>query len=151
MSRASHHPEAGFTLTELLVVVGLLTILTGLLVAIMYQLWRVPQWGSAQMTVDNDLRTIGLWLLRDGNQSNDFIAGGSCGTFHTGHGPTYIYALNGTTLERTDQDGNKVIVARHVQGISCMDAGTQVQVTVQVARGPVAASQTFTVTMRAQR
>lgn len=142
--------RAGFTLVELLVVLGLIAVVTGLLVTIFYQFWRVPRWGNAQMAVDSDLRDAGLWLVRDGNQSRAFIPGGSCGTFQTGHGETYTYTLNGTVLQRTDSSGGTVAVARHVQAVSCATDGERVFVTMQVAAGPVSATVTYTVTMRVE-
>jgi len=148
MRRAVGNPQAGFTMVELLVVLGLVAVLTGILVTVMYQFWRIPRWGNAQMTVDSDLRNLGLWLIHDGNESEAFVPGGACGTFQTAHGATYTYSLSGTMLQRTDQAGTRVTVARHVQSLSCAAVGDQVRVAVQVAEGPVSASATFTVTMR---
>ena len=142
--------RAGFTLVELLVVLGLIAVVTGLLVTIFYQFWRVPRWGNAQMTADSDLRNVGLWLVRDGNQSRAFIPGGTCGSFQTGHGEVYTYSLSGESLQRTDSSGGTVTVARHVRAISCTTDGERVFVTVQVAVGPVSTSATYTVTMRVE-
>lgn len=142
--------QRGFTLVELLVVLGLVAVLTGILVTIMYQFWRIPQWGNAQLAVDSDLRNLGLWLVRDGNESRTFTPGGTCGTFQTGHGASYTYELVGSTLQRTDGEGKSVAVARHVLGVSCSALGDRVVVTVQLGEGPVTVSETFTVTMRVE-
>ncbi len=150
MRRARKGEPLGFTLVELLVVLGLIAVLTGLLVTIFYQFWRVPRWGNAQMTVDSDLQRASLWLIRDGNQSRAFVPSGSCGVFQTGHGEVYTYTLAGTTLQRTDTAGNTVAVARHVQTISCTTDGERVFVTLEVSAGSISSRVTYTVTMRVE-
>ena len=142
--------RTGFTLVELLVVLGLIAVLTGILVTIFYQFWRIPRWGNAQMTVDSDLRNAAMWLIRDGNQSRAFVPAGACGTFQTGHGDRYTYTLSGESLQRIDSSGGTVTVARHVQAISCTTDGEQVFVTLQVAVAPVSARETYTMTMRVE-
>jgi prepilin-type N-terminal cleavage/methylation domain-containing protein len=139
----------GFTLVEVLVVLALLSLVTGLLVTMLYQFWHIPHQGSAQLAIDHDLRNAGAWLMRDGNQSNAFTPGGTCGTFDTGRGVTYTYALNGTGLQRTDSNTGQVNeVAHYVTGLTCTTINKLAVVTIDVAKAPVSASTTFTVTMR---
>ncbi len=137
--------QHGFTLIELLVVLAILSILTGLLVTVIYQFLTIPRWGNAQLAVDHDLRNAGLWLMRDGNQSRSFDTV-TC-TFDTGRGPTYAYVLSGTELQRTS-GGQTLVVAHHVSGLACSTAGSRAIVQLDVTKGDVSASQTFTVTMR---
>jgi prepilin-type N-terminal cleavage/methylation domain-containing protein len=160
-SRASSHAshaalqESGFTLLELLVVVGIIAIVTGLLVTIIYQLFRIPRQGSDQLAVDSDLRNAGLWLVQDGNQSVSFTPAGTCGIFvaptSTGSSRSITYTLSGNVLSRQDSGTGKTTgVARHVSSVQCPAAvmTDTVALRLSVARGNVSASQTFTVTLR---
>ena len=142
-----HDPQRGFTLIELLVVVAILSLLTGLLVTIIYQFLTIPRWGNNQLAVDHDLRNAGLWLMRDGNESTAFAPGGTCGVFQTGHGATYTYALSGTEVQRTS-GGQTLVVAHYASGLACSTTGNQAVVELDVTKGDVSASQTYTVTMR---
>lgn len=147
--------ECGFTLLELLVVIGILAIVTGLLVTIVYQLFRIPRQGSDQLAVDSDLRNAGLWLVQDGNQSVSFTPAGTCGIFvaptSTGSSRSITYTLSGNMLSRQDSGtGKTTSVARHVSSVQCPATVTTdtVAVGLSVARGGVSASQVLTVTLR---
>jgi len=136
--------ERGFTLIELLVVLAIASLVTGLLVGIVYQFWTIPRWGNAQLALDQDIRNAGLWVMRDGNESASFTPG-SC-TFDANR---VMYALNGTNLERTDYGAGQITaVAHYVTGLNCALAGSQAVVTLNLAKGSVSASSTITVTMR---
>jgi prepilin-type N-terminal cleavage/methylation domain-containing protein len=142
------NPQHGFTLIELLVVIAILSVVSGLLVAIVYQFLIIPRWGNAQLAIDHDLGNAGLWLMRDGNESQTFITT-TC-TFDTGRGTTYHYALVAAGLERTDSStGQTVEVAHYVSGLTCTTTGAWAVVALDVAKSDVSASQTFTITMRA--
>lgn len=144
--------QRGFTLVELLLVIAILSLLSGLLVAIIYQLLTIPRWGNAQLAVDQDLRNAGLWLMRDGNESREFRGTpGTCTpfTFDTGRGVEYSYSHNGDLLSRT-VGGQTIGVARHVASVVC-PSGTswgQVAITLVLTEGDVSVSQTLTITMR---
>ena len=149
----------GFTLIELLVVIAIIAIVTGTLVAIIYQFVKVPRWGNAQLAVDHDLRNVGMWLMRDGNQSTTFTPGGTCGVFaaptYTGSTRTitYTYSAAANTLNRQDSGtGRTTAVARNLTSVQCpagVVTGT-VAFSVTAASGDVSASQAYTVTMRVQ-
>lgn len=132
----------GFTLIELLVILAIASLVTGLLVAILYQFWTIPRWGNAQLALDHDIRNAGLWLMQDGNESASFTPG-TC-TFDTNR---VVYALNGTDLERTES-GQTTAVARYVSGLNCALSGSQAVVTLNLAKDTVSTSTTITVTMR---
>ena len=146
--------QIGYTLVELLVVIGLLTIVTGVLVAIIYQFYTVTRWGNAQLAVDADLRNAGLWLMRDGSQSQTFTSTpGTCTplAFNTGpqRGVVYIYSLSGSTLSRQDSStGHTLGVARRVTGVQCWQTGRSVVIVLTSASGNVSNSATFTVALR---
>ena len=149
-------PRSGFTLVELLAAIGILALVTGLLVAIVYQLLLIPRWGSNQLTVDSDLRNAGLWLRRDGNESLEFTGTAlTCApfTFDTGseRGVTYTYTRSGTTLTRQASDtGQSTDVARHVSEVQCPAGTTTGSVVVDLTSsiGDVSGIQAFTVAMR---
>jgi prepilin-type N-terminal cleavage/methylation domain-containing protein len=159
MKRAAPSPQSpvpntqhGFTLVELLVALAILSVITGLLVGIVYQLLTIPRWGKAQLAVDQDFRNAGLWLMRDGNESQQFTGTpGTCTpfTFDTGRGVQYTYTHSGDTLSRAA--GAQVVgVARHVTSVVC-PPGTStgiVAITLVSTKGDVSASQIYTITMR---
>jgi len=144
--------QHGYTLTELLVVIALLAIVTGVASLAIYQFYTVTSWGNAQMAVDADLRNAGLWLMHDGNESRSFTAAGTCGTFDTGRSRTYTYALNGNQLNRTDsQTGQTIVVAHRVNSVQCPAGpvtGGALAVTITSSSGKVSGTATFTVTLR---
>ncbi|MGD2205184.1 MAG: type II secretion system protein [Anaerolineae bacterium] len=138
---------------ELLVVLAIISIVTGLLVTIVYQFLSIPRWGNAQLAVDHDLRNAGLWLMRDGSESREFTGTpGTCTPFRfdTGRpGVVYTYTRTVDTLNR--QDGSQTIgVARRVDSVAC-PSGTvtgTIAITLISIEGDLSASQTYTVTMR---
>ena len=143
----------GFTLVELLAVIAILSIVFGVLAAILLQFMDVTRVGNGQMAVDGDLRNAGLWLTRDGSESQAFTGVAGCDTFifDTGpdHGAVYTYTLTSGTLWRDDGTATRG-VARHVSDVVC-PSGTvtgTVAITVHSSSAGVSASQTYTVTLR---
>lgn len=154
MNHAIRHTQHGYTLTELLVVIALLALVTGVLSVTIYQFYRVTSWGNAQLAVDADLRNAGLWLMRDGNESKSFTPGGTCGAFYTGPARnityTYSYSAADKTLYRHDSTtGQTIGVARRITAAPlCTVQGRSVLVTLTASSGDVSTSVTFTVTLR---
>lgn len=141
--------SAGFTLVELLVVLGILSLVTGTLVLILYQVTAIPRWGNAQLGVNADQRLVGLWLIRDGNESRSFTPSGACGFFETETGRTYTYAHAGTQLTRTDSaSGQPQVLARRVAGATCAVNGRLVTVELDLGEGEVATRATWTLALR---
>ena len=145
--------DAGYTLIELVVATAIIAVVTSVLGMILYQMLALPRQGNDQLAVDSDLRNAGLWLMRDGSESQRFTGSAPCTSFvfDTGpvHGAVYTYTLNGETLRR--DDGTRTIgVARHVAGLDC-PSGTvteMVAIALTAASDSVSASQTYTVALR---
>ena len=149
--RTDNPSQAGFTLIELLVVLGILALITSTLLLILNQVFDIPRWGNAQLAVDNDLRNVALWFVRDANESQNFVGTfGSCTPFtFTTSSQQYEYTLNGDTLER-NAGGTINRIAHHLSGISC-PGGTvtgTVTLTLQSTVKEVSGSTTYTLTMR---
>lgn len=140
----------------MLVAIGITAIVTGILATITYQILRVPRWGHAQLAVDSDLRNVGLWLVRDGSESQEFTGTlGDCTpfTFDTGleRGVVYTYTLSGNVLSRQDsRTGRTIGVARHVSSMLCPSGTTSgiVAITIVSSYDDVSATQTFAVATR---
>ncbi len=161
---AARSTQHGYTLPELLVVIALLALVTGVLSLALYQFYTVTSWGNAQLAVDADLRNAGLWLMRDGNQAWDFSAGAGpiYGTFaitttdNTPATATYRYDAGATTLWRDYQTAagtTSTIVARRIRqesDVSFTDYGRTVRVQVISTSGNVSGSAIFTVTLRVE-
>lgn len=149
-------PPSGFTLVELLVAIGIIALVTGLSVSIVYQLLVIPRWGSDQLAVDGDLRNVGLWLTRDGNESLRFTGTAATCTpfiFDTGseRGVTYTYTRSDRMLIRQASDtGQTTTVARRLSEVQC-PAGTRtgsVAIDFTSSSGDVSGIQAFTIAMR---
>lgn len=147
-------PQRGFTLVELIVVLGTVSLVTGVTVMIIYQLLIVPAQGNARLAIDADLRTANLWLMRDGNESQTFTPGGTCGVFYTGAARnssyTYSYVAATRTLNRTDSStGSTLGVARHLAAApTCTVQGQIVVVEFTSSSGAVSSTATITVALR---
>ena len=150
---AARSAQRGFTLVELLASIAIISIVTGMLVLIMYQFLVIPRRGNAQLAVDSDLRNAGLWLVQDGSQGVSFTGSGTCGVFAVptaaGATRTITYTLNANTLSR--QEGSQIIgVARHVNGVQCPSGSVTgtIAFSLTASSASVSNSAVFTVTLR---
>ena len=144
--------QRGFTLLELIVVLGTLSLVTGVTLMAIYQLLNVPALGNARLAIDADFRTANLWLMRDGNESQSFTqTGGTC-VFYTGaaRNISYTYSYLAGTLNRTDSRGQTISVAHHVASLNCesVPQGQLVTVTLTSSSGNVSRSTTIIVALR---
>jgi Tfp pilus assembly major pilin PilA len=144
--------QQGFTLLELIVVLGSLSLVTGIALMAIYQLLIVPANGNARLAVDADFRTANSWLMHDGNESQTFTPGGTCGVFYTGatRNISYTYSYLAGTLNRTDSSsGNTIAVAHHLKSAPmCVPSGQLVTVMFTSSSGSVSSSTTITVALR---
>jgi prepilin-type N-terminal cleavage/methylation domain-containing protein len=146
--------QQGFTLLELLVVLGALSLVTGVTLMAIYQLLNVPAQGNARLAIDADFRTANLWLMRDGNESQSFTPGGTCGVFYTGaaRNISYTYSYLAGTLNRTDsRTGSTIGVAHHVASppnCESMPQGQLVTVTFTSSSGNVSSNAIIIVALR---
>ncbi len=144
--------QRGFTLLELIVVLGSLSLVTGVTLMAIYQLLIVPANGNARLAIDADFRTANLWLMHDGNESQSFTPGGTCGVFYTGatRNISYTYSYVAGTLNRTASSGGSTIaVAHHLKSAPiCVPSGQLVTVMFTSSSGSVSSSTTITVALR---
>ena len=144
--------QRGFTLLELVVVLGALSLVTGVTLLAIYQLLIVPVNGNARLAVDADFRTANLWLMHDGNESQTFTPGGTCGVFYTGatRNISYTYSYSAGALSRTESgSGNTLAVAHHLKSAPvCVPLGQLVTVQFTSSSGSVSSSTTITVALR---
>ncbi|MBI5567853.1 MAG: hypothetical protein HY870_23350 [Chloroflexi bacterium] len=138
----------------MIIVLGLVSVVTGVTLLILYQLLIIPAQGNARLAIDADFRTANLWLMHDGNESQSFTPGGTCGVFYTGAARdvsyTYSYAAASRTLNRADSStGQTIAVAHHLAAApSCTVTGQTVVVILTASSGSVSDSTTITVALR---
>ena len=144
--------QQGFTLLELIVVLGTLSLVTGVTLMAIYQLLIVPVNGNARLAVDADFRTANLWLMHDGNESQSFTAPGGTCVFYTGatRNISYTYSYSAGALNRTDSSSGKTIaVAHHLKSPPiCTPSGQLVTFTFTSSSGNVSSSATVIVALR---
>jgi prepilin-type N-terminal cleavage/methylation domain-containing protein len=92
--------EKGFTLIELLVTVAITGVIIGGLSTLLYQIFAVPEFGSAKMTAIHELGNTADWFHRDGQMASS-ASGGSDLTLTLPDSSIITYSLTGTELKRT--------------------------------------------------
>ena len=113
--------ERGMTLVEILVVLAITVMITGILVTVIYQIYQITGWGNNELRVQHDLQNAATWLNRDVVSASSAEISGSQLIL------IVPYSITGTTiLTRTityseadgtlirDSGGSTLIVARHV-------------------------------------
>jgi prepilin-type N-terminal cleavage/methylation domain-containing protein len=114
--------DNGFTLVELLVVIGIIAVLIGMLLPALSKVQQQGKWIKCQ----SNLRTVGQYLLMYGNQNRGTIypRGWGAGTFPPDNcWPKYVFGVwnPAVMLCPTDADPKSPLV---IQGNSVVDEGS---------------------------
>jgi len=154
--------EKGITLTELLVALAIIGLITGTLVTAIYLIYHVTGWGSNELRVQHDLQNTATWLNRDvisASRAEVTRAEGSAQMVLTipycitdTITITYTYSAADRTLTR-DSGDSLLIIARHVDSdpfppTGVITAPNVITVTLSSKKGDVAGSGTLALKMR---
>ena len=114
--------EGGMTLVEILVVLAITGLITGILVTVIYQIYQITGWGNNELVVQHDLQNAATWLNRDVISASEAEVIGSrmvltiptsiIDTINI----TYTYSEAEGTLSR-DSGASSLIIARHVDSV----------------------------------
>ena len=151
--------ERGITLTELLVVLAITAMITGILVTVIYQIFNITDWGNNELRVQHDLQNAATWLNRDVVSASEAEVTGSqmvltvpyslsAGTILT---HTVTYSVADGTLRRRKSGGAELIVARHVDSVDFSATGTVtsvITITITSRASDVTQSATLQLDMR---
>ena len=132
--------SAGFTLAEILVAVGILTLLTGLTGDAIFQTFSLQRTWRDDVSATRDLRHAGSWFAGDAlnAETTDLVDGsppvdhvslswtGSDGAYHTA-----TYNLSGGVLSR-EFDGNVSDTARGAVSVGFSLSGSVLTLTLAV-------------------
>ncbi len=158
--------EKGMTLTELLVVLAITAMITGILVTVIYQIYQITGWGNDELVVQHDLQNAATWLNRDVMKArsaevsdsqmtltipNYDLAGDSI--IFSASVITYTFSITDSTLTR-DSGASMLIVARHIVSNPFPSAGTFssiITVTITLQAGDVTESAILHLGMRSSR
>jgi len=151
--------ERGITLVELLVVLAITAMITGILVTVIYQIYQITARGNDELVVQHDLQNAATWLNRDVLTASEADVSGSRMTLTIPYSITdttiltrtitYTYSETVGTLTR-----NSVTIARYVYtdpfpSVGIIEAPNVVTVTLSSKAGDVPGSGTFALKMRA--
>jgi type II secretory pathway pseudopilin PulG len=156
--------ERGTTLAELLLVLAIIGMITGVLVMAMYQILNITGWGNNELAVQHDLRNAAVWLNRDVLSASKATVSGSQMVLEVPYlgassvvtrTITYTYDPTDRTLTRDSGDVSFTI-AKHLdtEPFASLDKPIQypndvVTVTLRSREGNVPGSGTFALKMRA--
>jgi Tfp pilus assembly protein PilW len=154
--------QAGTSLVELLVGVGISLIVITVITTSLVQFMLVSRWGNQQLLATNSLQTASLWLGRDIPEAHSFSVGSGniYGTFSwedSSQQFQYRYDPTEQTLVRLHiEDGNPqstLTAARYIsdQGDVTFNVnGNLVTVSITASRGDVAETLSLDLTMRSK-
>ncbi len=156
--------EAGTTLVELVVGVGISAAVLTLIGTFILQFFTVTRQGNARMDVSSDLQSVSLWLGRDAAEAYSFVPGSSpaYGAFHASHPDgdhEYRYrfdASEGHLIREHYLDGglqSSQTVSRHIAAegdVIFNDGGSLVSVSVTATSGQVSDSVDLELALRAE-
>ena len=114
--------EGGMTLVEILVVLAITGLITGILVTVIYQIYQITGWGNNELVVQHDLQNAATWLNRDVISASEaeVISSRMVLTIPTSIidtiNITYTYSEAEGTLSR-DSGASSLIIARHVDSV----------------------------------
>ncbi len=164
--------ERGVTLTELLLAIAIMALITGTLGTAIYQILDITSRGSNELVVQHDLRNAAVWLNRDvlsaskatvTQEGDDYkmvlevphLKTSPAVTTTISH-ITYTYSEDTGDLTReSDFDGSSHTIARHIVSNpfppldTTIEAPDVVAITLGSLEGKVPGSGTFALKMRA--
>lgn len=155
--------EAGLTLVEVIVGIGIAAGILTLVGTFVYQFFTVTRSGTERMAVSSDLQSATLWLGRDAAEAYDFIPGASplYGTFIASqpggeHSYRYLYDAGQNRLVREHYlDGalqETRVMSRHIASegdVSFVDGGSLVSVSLIASRGDITDTLALELALRA--
>jgi len=155
--------EKGMTLTELLVALAIIGLVTSTLVTAIYLIYHVTGWGSDEMRVQHDLRNAATWLNRDVLSASSvhivspsqmtltipYISSITTDTIYT-RVITYTFSITNSTLTR-DSGDSTLVVARYINSFVPSPTGTvtsAITITITSRASDVTRSATLHLNMR---
>ena len=157
--------EKGMTLVEILVVLAITAMITGILVTVIYQIYQITSWGNNELVVQHDLQNAATWLNRDVMKARSVEVSDSqmilaipyyviaeTLEIHT-NAITYTFSITDSTLTR-DSGDSMLIVARHIVSNPFPPADTFssiVMITITSQAGDVTESAILHLGMRSSR
>ena len=113
--------QKGFLLIEMLLALGISSIIVTSLGVSLHQFIRISDQGNAKLSTLHDVRNAGFWINRDGGRAESTNLVEGAGPVNTvtmnwtagGQAHVVTYSLSGTEIKR-DHNGNVITIARHV-------------------------------------
>jgi len=132
--------QAGFTLVEVLLALGITALIAAPMTTGIYQINNVSVRIDNRLRTLNDLQQAGRWLYTDGEvaESTNLVDNGPptntmSFTWNNGQAHTSTYSLSGTELQR-NHNGNVITVARFIS--DAMFSISNQLITVELTSSP---------------